>query len=73
MEPGDLVKVKDCYSPAYGLQCDCFFCRGKSNRVGLITGTASHNSLRVIFDCGEWRIYNFEEARGNVEVISESR
>jgi len=25
-----------------------------------------------MFDCGEWRIYDFEEARGSIEVINET-
>ena len=71
MELGDLIKVKDCSNrAAVGVwQCDCFFCAGKSNRVGLITGIADNNSFRAMFDCGEWQIYDFEEARGSVEVI----
>jgi hypothetical protein len=73
MKIGDLIKVKSCDSfpeshPLYSI-CECFFCSGRSNRVGLITGHAPRNSWRVMFDCGDWRIDDFEEAQGEVEVI----
>jgi hypothetical protein len=74
MKVGDLIKMKDCaVSDWTEFKCECFFCRSKSNRVGLVTGPASRNSWRVMFDCGEWRVDDFEEARGEVKVISESR
>jgi hypothetical protein len=72
MKIGDLVKVKACPSESEGyghLKCQCFFCAGKSNRVGLVVGPAPRNSWSVMFDCGEWRLDDFEEARGEVEVI----
>jgi hypothetical protein len=74
MKVGDLVKVNSC--PINGwpdFKCECFFCSGSSNRIGLVTGPAPRNSWCVMFDCGEWRLDDFEEARGEVEVISESR
>jgi hypothetical protein len=39
----------------------------------MVIGPAPLNSWAVMFDCGEWRLDDFEEARGEVEVISESR
>ena len=77
MKVGDLVKVKDCEQfdvlhPLYET-CKCFFCAGKSNRVGVVLGPAPRNSWHVMFDCGSWRLDAFDEANGDVEVISESR
>ena len=79
MKVGDLVKVKECEgSPdsalsLLDLRCECFFCAGKSNRVGFVVSPAPRNSWAVMFDCGEWRLDDFDEARGEVVVISESR
>ena len=74
MKIGDLVKVVDCAGDAWGdFPCECFFCAGKSNRIGVVLGPAPRNSWAVMFDCGEWRLDDFEEARGEVKVISESR
>lgn len=74
MKIGDLVQMKACPEPPWSdYACECFFCNGNSNRVGLVTGPAPLNSWRVMFDCGEWRVDDFEEARGEVKVISESR
>ena len=77
MKVGDLVKVKGCKEldilhPLYK-PCYCFFCVGKSNRVGIVTGPASRNRWAVMFDCGEAIVDDFDEARGEVRVISESR
>ena len=74
MKVGDLVKVKDCaYNPESlsDFPCQCFFCCGNSNRIGVVLGPAPRNSWAVMFDCGEWRLDDFEEARGEVKVISE--
>lgn len=76
MKIGDLVKVKDCEQldvlhPLYKA-CKCFFCVGKSNRVGVVLGPAPRNSWHIMFDCGTWRLDAFDEARGDVEVVNES-
>ena len=77
MKVGDLVKVKECEKldtlhPLYEA-CQCFFCSGKSNRIGVVLSPAPRNSWHVAFDCGSWRLDAFDEANGDVEVISESR
>jgi hypothetical protein len=77
MKIGDLVKVKDCSQldilhPLYK-DCYCFFCAGKSNRVGIVTRPTSRNRWAAMFDCGEAIVDDFEEARGEVRVISERR
>ncbi len=77
MKVGDLVKVKECkhldvLHPLYEA-CQCFFCGGKSNRIGVVLGPAPMNSWHVMFDCGEWRLDEFDVSRGDAEVISESR
>ena len=74
MKIGDLVKVKECKQldilhPMHEA-CRCAFCTTKSNRVGVVTGAAPQNSWHVMFDFGEWRLDDFEEARGEVEVLS---
>ena len=75
MNIGDLVKVKDCAAPSNpaDFPCECFFCSGNSNRIGLIMSPAPMNAWVVVFDCGEWRLDKFDFARGDVKVISESR
>ena len=73
MKPGDLVRRKDCQGYNVGsFNCECWVCSKQSSRVGIITGPGPRNSWLVMFDCGEWRIYDFEEARGSIEVINES-
>ena len=76
MKLGDMIKVNDCTINHIGvldLYCQCFFCSGKSNRIGVVLGPAPANSWDVMFDCGMWTISDFEEARGEVKVISEAR
>jgi hypothetical protein len=79
MKVGDIVKVADCVidSPLdfafTGPGCGCFFCNSGSNRVGVVLTIAPHNAWCVMFDCGEWELHDFDEARGDVEVISEAR
>jgi hypothetical protein len=41
--------------------------------VGLIISPAPMNAWMVMFDCGEFQIDKFDFARGDVEVISETR
>jgi len=74
MKIGDLIKVKDCdqldvLHPLHRA-CYCFFCAGKSNRIGIITGPVSRNCWAAMFDCGEAIIDAFDEARGDVKVIN---
>jgi len=74
MKLGDLVRVKECAEPGWAdFKCECFFCSGKSNRVGFVLSPAPRNSWLVMFDCGQWRLDDFDEARGDVEVINETR
>ena len=78
MQVGDLVKVKECewiLDPSHPFYeaCECFFCTGASNRIGMVIGPAPRNSWHVMFDCGMWRIDDFEEARGEVEVLNAGR
>tara|TARA_Y100000310_G_C20688235_1_gene820506 strand:- start:3761 stop:3985 length:225 start_codon:yes stop_codon:yes gene_type:complete len=72
MKVGDLVRVKAYVESGWpDFKCECFFCSGNSNRAGVVLGPAPRNSWAVMFDCGEWRLNDFEEARGEVKVISE--
>lgn len=77
MKVGDLVKVKECpeldvLHPLYKV-CQCFFCGGKSNRIGVVLSPAPRNSWHVMFDCGSWRLDEFDVANGDVRVINENR
>ena len=73
MKVGDLVKVNACAPARNELAppCDCFFCNGNSNRIGLIMSPAPMNSWVIMFDCGKWQLDKFDFARGDVKVISE--
>ena len=80
MKIGDLVKVRDCpeleeLQEIAGdlLECNCFFCASGSNRIGVVIGPAPRDSWNVMFDTGMWRVDNFDVARGDAEVIRESR
>jgi hypothetical protein len=78
MKVGDLVKVKECeqlydVSHPFYEACECFFCTGASNRVGMVLCPAQRNSWAVMFDCGERLFDAFDEARGEVKVINEIR
>ena len=76
MRVGDLVKVKECAPTVVEgfnhLKCQCFFCASQSNRIGFVIGPGPRNQWEVMFDTGMWRLDDFEEARGEVQVISES-
>jgi hypothetical protein len=63
MKIGDLVKVPLC--PDNGLDCGCFFCNGNSNGIGLVMAPAELNMWHVMFDVGEWEVYERE-----VEVVN---
>jgi len=73
MKIGDLVRVRPCgthdHSP---MACRCFFCRGKSNRVGFVAAAATHNRWHVSFDCGQTCLDDFDIAQGYIKVISSS-
>jgi hypothetical protein len=79
MKVGDLVKVKECGPPGdailgdFSETCECFFCQGNSNKIGVVVGPAPMNKWHVLFDCGAWRLDDFDEARGDVEVIGEAK
>ena len=65
MKVGDLVRVEKCTGEVH---CGCFFCNSNSNCIGVILGPAELNMWHVMFDAGEWKVYEHE-----AEVISESR
>ncbi len=74
MKVGDLVKIINCKKqltfPLF--PCDCFWCAGNSNRIGVILGPAPKNSWNVMFDCGECCINIHDMAQGSVVVINET-
>ena len=74
MKVGDLVKVKDCDQERESIldfPCECFFCHHSSSRVGVVLRPEPIRSWAVMFDCGEWRLDEFDQARGDVKVISD--
>jgi len=74
MKIGDLVQVSDCGNEKtrdLNWDCSCFFCRGKSNRIGYVLDVASRNGWVVMFDIGDCRLDAFDEATGRVKVINE--
>ena len=77
MNVGDLVKIPPCKAYSLGA-CDCFFCHYESNRVGVVVeapglGVNADYDWLVLFDCGEWEIYEGDMDRGYAEVVSEHR
>jgi hypothetical protein len=70
---GDLIQVRACGTSGWSdFDCECFFCRGHSNRIGLVAAPApgaSGNGWYVSFDCGQTRLDEFDVAQGYVKVI----
>jgi hypothetical protein len=75
MKVGDLLKVRACFEGEF--HCDCFFCAHNSNRIGLVLarteGGPTTTAWNVLFDCGEWEVFDSDFKHGSVEVISEHR
>jgi hypothetical protein len=63
MKIGDLIKVPKCADD--GIKCCCFFCNGNSNCIGLVMAPAELDMWHVMFDIGEWEVYERE-----VEVVN---
>jgi hypothetical protein len=77
MKVGDIVRITDCDDEAAGIggrPCNCFFCRGNSNRLGLVTEYLGSNDneprFNVRFDIGHWTLFDADITRNNAEVIS---
>jgi hypothetical protein len=60
---GDLVRIPTCTNEKGeepGQPCTCFFCCGKSSRIGVVTDVMNPQSsrwrrkYRAIFDIGPW-------------------
>jgi hypothetical protein len=68
MKIGDLIKVEACPTDRTGIGCSCFFCKNSSNGIGVVLGPSELNMWFVMFDAGEWELYEHE-----AEVISECR
>ena len=78
MKVGDLVKMPDC--PTRETKCPCFFCNGRSSRIGVITGRfvdewnrEFHDVWCVHFDIGQWDIADSEFDTGEAEILYEDR
>ena len=76
MEVGDIVRITDCDDESTGIggrSCNCFFCRGNSNRLGLVTeylGSDPEPRFNVRFDVGHWTLFEVDITNNNAEVIS---
>ena len=73
MNIGDLGQGAGCRSDGAhpDFPCECIFCNGNSNRIGVVLAPAPRNSYWVMFDCGEWRLDDFDFARGEAWVVNE--
>ncbi len=70
MKVGDLIKVRECGMSGWSdFDCECFFCRGNSNRVGLVLSLAP-GGWHASFDCGERFLTLRDEASGYITIIS---
>jgi hypothetical protein len=79
---GDLIKIKECLTITGNKpikKCGCFLCSQNSSRVGLVTSesivpkTLDVLFWEVLFDAGQWTIYQSDIDEGDVEIINESR
>ena len=82
MKVGDLIRVKECLTITGNKpikDCGCFLCSQNSSRVGLVITksivpkTYDVPSWEVIFDVGQWSMYQSDIDEGDVEIINESR
>ena len=82
MKVGDLIKISECRTITGNKpikKCGCFLCSQNSSRVGLVTSesivpkTLDVLFWEVLFDAGQWTIYQSDIDEGDVEIINESR
>ena len=82
MKVGDLVRIPACTNARGkepGQPCTCFFCCGKSSRIGVVTDVEApmiapySRKYRAMFDIGPWTFSEREVQDPTlIEVISES-
>ena len=74
MKVGDLVRIPTCTNAkgeVPGHPCTCFFCWGKSNRIGIVT-KIDHRGHTALFDIGPWSFSEREiQDPTLIEVINE--
>ena len=82
MKVGDLIRVKECLTITGNKpikSCGCFLCSQSSSRIGLVTSekivpkTLDAVFWEVLFDVGQWNMYQSDIDEGDVEIINESR
>tara|TARA_Y100000310_G_scaffold46967_1_gene43572 strand:- start:276 stop:629 length:354 start_codon:yes stop_codon:yes gene_type:complete len=83
MKVGDLVRIPTCTNELGeppGQACTCFFCWGKSSRIGVVTDVEDpivgpySRKYRAMFDIGSWSFSEREiQDPTLIEVISASR
>jgi hypothetical protein len=82
MKVGDLVRIPTCTNELGeqpGQPCTCFFCWGKSSRIGVVTDVKNSQSsgwrrkYEAMFDIGPWTFSEREiQDPTLIEVISGS-
>ena len=82
MKVGDLIKINECLTITGNKpikKCGCFLCSQNSSRIGLVVSesiipkTLDVPCWEVLFDVGQWNMYQSDIDEGDVEVINESR
>ena len=82
MKVGDLIKIKECLTITGNKpikKCGCFLCLQNSNRVGVVLSESVVAKVidapfwEVLFDVGQWTIYQSDVDEGDVEILNESR
>ena len=82
MKVGDLVRIPPCTNSmgqVPGHPCTCFFCCGKSSRIGVVTDVMNSQSsawrrkYKAMFDIGPWTFSEREIQDSTlIEVINGS-
>jgi len=82
MKVGDLIRIKECLTITGNKpiqKCGCFLCSQDSNRIGLVISenilpkTLDATYWEVLFEVGQWNMYQSDIDEGDVEIINESR
>ena len=67
MKVGDLIKIQAC--PSQREDCECWFCRSCSNRVGWIAGYGPDNTYITHFDCGYRLLRDRDFSSGRAKIM----
>ena len=67
MKVGDLIEIQSC--PSQREDCECWFCRSCSNRVGWIAGYGPANTYITHFDCGYRLLRPGDFSSGRAKIV----